>query len=212
LKTVLCYGDSNTYGYDAIRDGRFLLNVRWPGILQERLGSDWHVIEEGLNHRTTTVDDPENEGRNGSVYLLPCLHSHRPLDLVIIMLGSNDMKAQYNRTPEQITQGMADLVKIVRASNCGRGINRAEILLMSPPLAGDQYDYADAMEGITTKAPLLPYLYRQLAETAQCLFLDASFLKCPYPDGIHLGPNEHLQLGNKVADFLLNRETRLISI
>jgi lysophospholipase L1-like esterase len=92
MKAILCYGDSNTWGYDPVTKGRFPRDMRWTGVLRQSLGDDYLVIEEGLNGRTTVWDDPIEGYKNGAAYLVPCLTTHRPLDLVIIMLGTNDLK------------------------------------------------------------------------------------------------------------------------
>jgi lysophospholipase L1-like esterase len=88
MKTILCYGDSNTWGYAPGTGKRYLRHERWTGVLQQLLGSNAVVIEEGLNGRTTTLDDPTKPFRNGKDYLIPCLDSHAPLDLVVLMLGT----------------------------------------------------------------------------------------------------------------------------
>lgn len=98
MKNILCYGDSNTWGYDAETKNRFPPDVRWTGILKRTLGEGYHVIEEGLNGRTTVWDDPIEGYKNGREYLIPCLESHRPLDLVIIMLGTNNLKKRFSLT------------------------------------------------------------------------------------------------------------------
>lgn len=96
MKNILCYGDSNTWGYDAEMKFRFPVDVRWTGVLACELGLGYHVIEEGLNARTTVWDDPFEEGKNGKNTIAPILASHCPLDLVIIMLGTNDMKNRFS--------------------------------------------------------------------------------------------------------------------
>ena len=111
MKTILCYGDSNTYGLKSDLVSRYPRNVRWTGILQEKLGSEYYVIEEGLGGRTTVWDDPVEDYKNGKKYLLPCLDSHKPLDLVIIMLGTNDLKSRFSVTPFDIGASMENLVK-----------------------------------------------------------------------------------------------------
>ena len=101
-KRILCFGDSNTWGYDAYSGGRFARDVRWTGVLQNTLAKDYHIIEEGLCGRTTVFDDPLNEGLNGFRYLLPCLQSHLPIDMLIIMLGTNDCKERFAATAKNI--------------------------------------------------------------------------------------------------------------
>ena len=92
MKNVLCYGDSNTYGYIPETGLRYPKNVRWTGVLQNLLGKNFNVIEEGCNGRTTIFDDPIEGWKNGRDYLKPCLNSHKPIDIIIMMLGSNDLK------------------------------------------------------------------------------------------------------------------------
>ena len=105
MPVVVCYGDSNTYGYDAATGGRFPKAVRWPGVLAAELAGSAEVIEEGLNGRTTIWDDPYLEGRNGRTYLLPCLRSHAPVDVLVLMLGTNDLKTIFGRSAGEIAAG-----------------------------------------------------------------------------------------------------------
>ena len=122
-RTVLCYGDSNTYGHAAAArpDGRYGPDERWTGVLRAALGAGWVVIEEGLGGRTTVSDDPiEGADRHGRTYLYPCLMSHKPLDVVVIMLGTNDLKARFNKTAWEIAAGVGVLVDIVKTAKAGR--------------------------------------------------------------------------------------------
>ena len=96
MRTLVCFGDSNTWGYVPGSNGRrFHRDVRWPIRLQHALGDDWEVIAEGLSGRTATLDSPVAEGRNGLPYLVPCLHSHAPVDLLVIFLGTNDVGERF---------------------------------------------------------------------------------------------------------------------
>ena len=110
-RVVLCYGDSNTYGSVPGGGDRFPRDVRWPGVLAARLGDGWHVVEEGLGGRTTVFDDPILPDRNGKTYLLPCLLSHQPIDLVVVFLGTNDLKARFSASPADIAGGVAVLTE-----------------------------------------------------------------------------------------------------
>ena len=124
MKTVVCFGDSNTWGYMPGSDGeRFPREVRWPGQLQRLLGDEWEVIAEGLNGRTATIERPDSEGRNGLPYLLPCLHSHAPVDVVVIFLGTNDVNFIDD---DRVARCVARLVEIVRRCD-------AEALVVCPP-------------------------------------------------------------------------------
>ncbi len=104
---VLCYGDSNTWGADPAGGGRFSRDERWPGVLQKSLGDEYHIIEEGLGGRTTVWEDPIEGHKNGKEYLIPCLATHAPLDLVIIMLGTNDLKKRFSVSAQDVAFGQA---------------------------------------------------------------------------------------------------------
>jgi lysophospholipase L1-like esterase len=107
MKVILCYGDSNTWGYDPHTQERFSSRVRWTGVLARQLGEEYHMIEEGLSGRTTVWDDPvEGLHKNGKNYLLPCLESHQPIDLVILMLGTNDLKMRFSVPAADIGRGI----------------------------------------------------------------------------------------------------------
>src|SRR6185312_15728191 len=123
MKTILCYGDSNLRGFipgtfdeKTGLSARYAKNKRWTGVLQNKLGDKYDVIEEGLNGRTTNLDEiiPGRPFRNGLALLPACLESHYPIDLVIFMLGTNDTKVQFNRTAEEIAEGMRELVKVIK--------------------------------------------------------------------------------------------------
>ena len=136
MKTVLCYGDSNTFGHATVPrpDGRYGVDERWPGVLRKELGRDWLVIEEGLGGRTTVRDDPvEGAEKNGKTYLLPCLLSHRPIDIVVVMLGTNDLKARFNNSAWEIAQGIGVLVDMIRGSATGPNNRAPDVLVVCPP-------------------------------------------------------------------------------
>jgi lysophospholipase L1-like esterase len=131
MKTVLLYGDSNTWGHIAGSGGqRFPREQRWPVVLQGLLGDEWEVIAEGLGGRTATVDRPDSEGRNGLPYLLPCLHSHAPIDVVVIFLGTNDV----NFMPDdRVAWCVERLVKVARNSESGPGWTAPRVVVVCPP-------------------------------------------------------------------------------
>ena len=114
MKTILCYGDSNTWGYDPSSQQRFGPEERWTGVLQKELGMEYRIIEEGLNGRTTVWDDPIEGFKNGMSYLIPCIESHKPFDLITIMLGTNDLKIRFSVSAydiaESVDTGQSDAV------------------------------------------------------------------------------------------------------
>src|SRR6056297_2207238 len=123
MKRILCYGDSNTWGYVPLTGERYDETVRWTMLLQEKLGGDYKIIEEGLNGRTTVLDDPLEPGRNGLTYLGPCVQSQSPLDLVVLMLGTNDLKRRFSLAPEEIAMGLEKLVLAIAGSGAGRNLH-----------------------------------------------------------------------------------------
>ncbi|MBN2322253.1 MAG: SGNH/GDSL hydrolase family protein [Spirochaetes bacterium] len=206
--TVLCYGDSNTYGRDPVTKRRMERDVRWPGVLQNTLGSNYHVIEEGLNGRTTVWDDPIRPGyfkRNGAWYLLPCLESHCPVDLLILMLGTNDLKAMFSVTPYDIAESMGRLVEIALGSKCGRDDNPPQIAVMCPPPLGKLSEYAETFSGGVEKSKKLAPYYEKVAKKYGCRFFDAgSVIQSSTLDGLHYDPEDHGKLGKAVAGLVLD--------
>lgn len=202
--TILCYGDSNTWGYDARSQGRFPPDVRWSGVLRNQLGPGYWVVEEGLNGRTTVWDDPvAGEWKNGLTYLTPCLESHAPIDLVVMLLGTNDLKMRFSVPPSDIASGAERLVNTVRLSTFGPQNRAPQLLLLVPPPVGHLTDYADMFTGATEKSYKLGLYYRQIAELHGCHFLDTSTLIQSWDlDGIHLSPEDHGKLGQAVAEII----------
>jgi len=205
MKVILCFGDSNTYGRDPVTSGRLDKKVRWPGVLQSTLGEDYHVIEEGLNGRTTVWDDPVRGGlkRNGSIYLLPCLESHAPIDQLIIMLGTNDLKARFAVTPYDIGESMGALIDIVQKSQCGLTEKGPEILIMAPPPLGKLTEWAETFQGGVEKSKKLASYYESVAASYGCQFFDTStVIQSSKLDGLHFDPEEHHKLGTAVANII----------
>ncbi len=207
MKTILCYGDSNTWGYPALEEKLPVMprmSQRWGSVLRTTLGEGYWVVEEGLSGRTTVWDDPvEGEYRNGKPYLLPCLRSHMPLDLVIIMLGTNDLKRRFNLSPYDIASGAGALVDIVLRSETGPQGVAPQVLLICPPPLGRLTLGADMFEGGDEKSRELAPFYRQVAQEHGCAFLDAGqVIVTSDIDGIHFEPDQQEKLGRTVADLV----------
>ena len=201
MKTILCYGDSNTWGYNPATKERFDRRERWAGVLRESLGEGYLVIEEGLNGRTTVWDDPIEGYKNGKSYLIPCLQTHRPLDLAIIMLGTNDLKMRFSVPAYDIANGAGVLVDVVQKSDAGYDGQPPEVLLLAPPPVTTLTEYAEMFAGSIEKSRLFAQHYRRVAEEYGCHFLDTGQVIVSSPlDGIHFEVGEHRKLGQAVAE------------
>jgi lysophospholipase L1-like esterase len=207
---VLCYGDSNTWGAATVPrpSGRYDEIERWPGVLRQNLGPGWAIVEEGLNGRTTVHPDPiEGVWLKGSEYLLPCLKSHRPLDVVVIMLGTNDLKRRFNVSAREIAAGVASLIDVTRRAGAGPALGVPRILVICPPPVLDRYgehsDLAEMFDGGRAKSLALPVQFAEVARLGGADLLDAgAIIQSSEFDGIHLDVDAHQKLGLAVADRL----------
>jgi lysophospholipase L1-like esterase len=199
-KTILCYGDSNTWGWNPATQTRYSRHERWPGILRQALGEGYLVIEEGLNGRTTVWDDPIEGYKNGKEYLIPCLETHKPIDLVIIMLGTNDLKMRFGVPACDVAAGAGVLVDIVVKSETGPGDGAPQVLLVAPPPIAKLSEFADMFEGGTAKSKTLSRHFQSIAGERGCALLDASkVITSSDVDGIHFDLSEHHKLGEAIA-------------
>ena len=205
-KRILCFGDSLTWGWvpraDAPPSPRYAFAQRWPGVMAAALGAGYEIIEEGLNGRTTCIADPLDPKLDGSAYLPAALASHMPLDLVIIMLGTNDCKRLYNRSAFEIAVGMQKLVLQVRASGVGSAYPAPRTLVVAPPpLAASAVPwFAQMMEGGQAKSLALAALYKDMADFMKVAFFDAGGVTATGGvDGIHLTAENNAAIGQALA-------------
>jgi lysophospholipase L1-like esterase len=202
MRTVLCFGDSNTWGTDPVTGDRFPREVRWPGRLQLALGSGWHVVEEGLPGRTATLDSPLAPGKNGLPYLRPCLDSHAPLDVVVIYLGNNDLADRYALTATDVARAVGRLVDEVRRSQAGIGGSAPAVLLTCPPRVGDT-EWDEGWQSAPAKSALLPVRFRLVADELGVDLLDLSLVtRYSEVDGIHLDAEGHAAVAHAVKEAL----------
>lgn len=168
------YGDSNTYGFNPLNGMRYPRNIRWTGRLQQLLGDHYCVIEEGCNGRTTIFDDPIEGWKNGLGYLKPCLNSHKPIDIVIMMLGSNDLKETFHASAAEIAKGAEILVDTIQSFTEEKQGFCPKIILISPPEIGcgivsSSFNFAFTETAIVRSKEFLKY-YKQVAERKKCFF------------------------------------------
>ena len=200
MRRILCYGDSNTWGYEPATGNRYPEDVRWPGVLARELGSGFRVIEEALNGRTTVREDPVEDYKNGKDYLRPCLQSQAPLDLVIIALGVNDLKARFFASASDAADGAGVLVSIAQRSGVGPDGTPPRVLLVAPPPVGRLTELAQMFVGGEEKSKGFSRQYQRVAEKYACELLDAGeVVRASDRDGIHLEAIEQRKLGEAVA-------------
>lgn len=206
---ILCYGDSNTWGYISGSDHERYMEERWTRILQKLLGENYEIIEEGLNSRTLISNDPRpgKEGKNGYEYLIPCLDTHEPINLVILMLGTNELRYDYNKTPEEIGNILEEyFVKTILNRKSRFKNTYPKLLIVAPPIVDEFVDeetsikYKDATE----KSKELNDIYKEIAKKYNCHFLGNEELKTGV-DGVHLTKESHKLLGE-----LLNKKIKEI--
>lgn len=204
MKTVLCFGDSNTYGLNPKDNSRFDYNTRWTGILDRRLrAKDCRVVEEGLCGRTTVFPDVLRRNRRGVDVLPFLLESHYPIDYAVIMLGTNDCKSRFNSNEHTIAEGLRMLVKQVRAAS------DAKILIVSPihlahGVGENGYD-TEFDEKSVSVSEKLKQTYSDVAKEENCFFLAASdYAKPSESDREHMDEKGHSALANAVYNALLS--------
>ena len=212
-KHIICFGDSNTHGYCAMTNGRFSEEERWTCLLQKKLGEDYLILEEGLSGRTTCFTDPIHEGLCGLDYIYPCLMSHEPVDLLVIMLGTNDTKERFGSSAACIALGMKRLVeKAIATKDCWRD-GKANILIVTPQNIAPEYEGTEVGctmgRGCAEKSELLAEEFRKVTELVGCHYLDGNKVVSAKPNSIdymHLTGEGHRQL----ADALEGEIRRLL--
>ena len=212
MKNILCFGDSNTWGFvpgafdpKTLYMKRYSIRERWPGLLRDILGEDFHIIEEGLNGRTTNVEYPDLSGRSGTSYILPCLYSHSPLDLVILNIGINDIKVIFDRSMMEISKGMAEIIDLIRSTSYGPDMQGQPQILLLSPSALIHEGYVDqnnesAFKGGMEKSLLFNDYYEKLALERDCHYVDLqSVVSYSKIDGLHYDKRGHAVVASIVA-------------
>lgn len=207
---ILCFGDSNTYGTVPMRNAthaeRFGHDTRWTGVMRKELGSAYNIIEEGLPGRTTVHDDAiEGASRNGKTYLLPCLGSHNPIDLIVLTLGTNDLKTRFSLTPEDIRRGLEALIGVIGTNPSGRNGTVPKLLIVAPAPIEEIGFLGEIFAGGADKSRKIASKYSEVAQTSGAAFLDAgSLIRVSTVDGVHFDADQHEVLGKAIAEKILH--------
>ena len=211
MKKIVCFGDSNTYGYDPQTGGRYDEKTRWPKRLQTLLGEDYEIIEEGQNGRTIANDDPWEGGtKSGMDYVLPMLETKRP-DLLVIMLGSNDLKIKFNLPPADIAGSLITMIMNIKGY-CKHylGCPEMKILIVSPPALSEPFaeSYFAAFfdkKSVVANSIELAKWYELVADQHDCYFLNATkTISAGSAEHLHLDPEGHAKMAELVRDKILD--------
>ncbi len=198
--TLLCFGDSNTWGFNPATAERFPLDIRWPGVLQKELGENYRVIEEGLNGRTAVSGNPFDGFINGETDLISTLARHCPLDLVLLMLGTNDLIMVSSASPGDVGKGIDALLDVIRHSGAGPRGSAPPALLLAPPPIGPFAGETEALVDAMAQSHLFAERYASIASDFGCAFLNTGdIVRSSEIDGFHLDASEHMKLGLAVA-------------
>lgn len=205
MKTLLCYGDSNTYGYDPQTGGRYENSKRWTTILAKKLGPDYVVVSEGLNGRTTAYDSEDVAWKNGLPYFAPCIASNKPVDIICIMLGTNDCNKNLNLEIEDISAGMEKLIcTVIEECPYIQGYIPKIIIVTPAPILGvvPESPFAEDLDEYSIKKSQgLAKAYKLVAEKYGCGFVDCNgMVEISPTDAEHLTEKGHQQ----IADLLYN--------
>ena len=205
--TVLCFGDSNTFGYNPRTGGRYPAYFRYPAILGQILGEEYTVIDEGLNGRTTAFPRWGLKWLSGLYALQPILVSHFPVDTLVFMLGTNDCSAELDLTAEEIAQGMEKLLRTADRILRERQSYAPRIILVCPPPIEESVwegPFAEDMDANSVRTSAeLPALYEKLAREHGCEFLDLTgVLHYSVIDSLHFRPFDHYRLAGRLAEII----------
>lgn len=209
-RTILCFGDSNTHGTKPMPDlngaGRFDHDARWPSVMGRALGPDYEVIAEGHPGRTTVLDDPmEGEYRNGLRILPALLESHKPLDLVIVKLGTNDLKNCFHVSAADIAFFLDRLIRLIRAAGAGPEGGAPKVLVIAPPPILEVGCLAEMFSGGAAKSHALAAAIQAMTTRLDAGFFDAGEVIAVSPiDGIHYEAEAQQTLGLAMATSVRN--------
>lgn len=205
MKRILCFGDSNTWG--TIPDGSFAhsnISTAYPQLLQKYLGKKYHVISEGMPSRTTDIDDIKypKGNRNGALFFPTCVVSHDPIDYIVLMLGTNDLKTKFNRNAHEIAKTIQEkYINFVKNELKSELSRVPKFVVVAPAVVDEQKSHDGMFDGATEKSKQFNQLYFEVAQNTNSLFLPNTNLECGQ-DGIHLAPKSHVFLAKALAKII----------
>jgi lysophospholipase L1-like esterase len=209
-RRVLCFGDSNTWGYvPGTKSERYPVNIRWTGVLQKLLGDNFEVIEEGLNSRGIVKGDsrPGKEQRSAMEYILACLDSHDPLDFVVVCLGANELKAEFNLSAEEVGKNLEKLIQTITTRPSQFRSIVPQVIIIVPAIINELTDYAKKdgkFVGAMQKSIELKEVLSLVARENNCVLVDVQDQLSTGVDGVHLLVESHQILSEAVSAVIVS--------
>lgn len=204
MKQILCYGDSNTFGFIPENCKRYDKDSRWSGILSEILKDNYQIIEEGMNNRTGFFKNPEGLKQSGGEYLSIFLQNHKNLDICIISLGTNDAQFFYNLDENSTKIGLQKLIDSVHETNSKTKIIIVPPVKITKDILHSSFSMMFNSESIEKIQNTFP-IYEQIAKENKCLYFDFNnFVSPSKTDGIHYTKESHKIIAQKLSEFILN--------
>lgn len=202
MKKILCYGDSNTYGFNPANGSRYNQDERWSGILSGLLGPDFEIIEEGMNNRTGFFKNPEGLKQSGGEYLSVYLQNHKDFDICILALGTNDAQFFYNLDDNAVTYGLKNLIDSIREANQKTSIIIVPPVKITENILKSMFSMMFDRNSIENNQKYFD-LYKQAAAQNNCLYFDFNEIVAPSDlDGLHFENASHKIIAQKLAEFI----------
>jgi lysophospholipase L1-like esterase len=210
MKKIICFGDSNTFGFNPVNRERYDITLRWTGVLSGLLQKEFQIIEEGCNNRTAFFDNPDGVLQSGQIYLGKCLEKHSDFDIFILALGTNDLQKIFQINENIVKTGLKNLVLKIKEVN-----NKAKIILIPPVILGEdvlqggfnhQFDKTSIDNSIWVQK-----LYKDFALLENCEFLDLNKHVSPSQlDGLHFCELSHSVIAKSLAEKILKVTQKMV--
>ncbi|MBQ3642347.1 hypothetical protein II906_10565 [bacterium] len=200
MKNILCYGDSNTFGYNPKDNSRYDENTRWTAVLQKNLGAEYKVINEGMPNRTGFVDNPEGFLYSSQKHFPEVLSKTDSVYILILAIGTNDLMFQYNITFDTVEKGLNKLIKTAKEKT-------NNIIIIPPTIMTENVlnGFFSAMFDETSiiKSKEVSGIYKQIADKNHCRYFDINEFAMPSDvDGLHYDENLHKLIADKLTEFI----------
>lgn len=202
MKKIICYGDSNTFGFNPKSGNRYNSNIRWTGILAKILSDEFEVIEEGLNNRTGLVANPDGLLQSGQEYLPVLLEKHKSFDIFILALGTNDLQKFFHIDEDIVKNGLINLISKIREAAPDAKIIVIPPLLLNKKVLGG-YFCCQFDEKSINKSFWIQQIYQEVCNEEYCELLDINYVVTPSDtDGLHFDEEAHKMIANRLAKHI----------